>query len=235
LSDPAPAPEHRVPLRIAHRGYPSLGGENSLAAIGAALALGCDLVEVDVRRRADGVLVLQHDRGIKPGAPLLAEALALIAASSAGVNLDIKEDQVWIDVIAAVRAAGLLGRAAVTGGGWGTLARIGREEPGIRAGLTVPRRGGRLPRWARPYAAWFARYRVARAIGPLVAAHGVDLVTLHHRLVGRRVVEAVHRAGAEAWCWTVNDAREAERVTTCGVDGICSDFPAVHGLGSARG
>ena len=232
LSAPASGSEHRVPLRIAHRGYPSLGGENSLAAIGAAVALGCDMVEIDVRRRGDGVLVLQHDRGVRPAAPTLAAALRLIAASGAGVNLDLKEDEVWLEVIEHVRSAGLLGRAAVTGGGWGTLARIHREEPGIRAGLTLPRRGGRLPHWLRPIVAPFVRIRVARAVGPLMASHGVDLVTLHHRLVGRRVVAAVHAAGGEAWCWTVNDAGEMARVTAAGIDGVCSDVPACHGLGA---
>ena len=49
-------------LRIAHRGYAAQGGENSLATIAAALALGCDMVEVDVRRRRDGVLVLAPRR-----------------------------------------------------------------------------------------------------------------------------------------------------------------------------
>ena len=45
-------------LRIAHRGYAAQGGENSLASIARALDLGCDMVEVDVRRRHDGDLLV---------------------------------------------------------------------------------------------------------------------------------------------------------------------------------
>src|SRR5436309_2057147 len=46
---------------IGHRGGAELGPENTLPAIAAALAAGADGVEVDVRRTADGALVLMHD------------------------------------------------------------------------------------------------------------------------------------------------------------------------------
>jgi len=47
---------------IAHRGRSSLAGpENTVVGALAALADGCDGVEVDVRRTRDGALVLVHD------------------------------------------------------------------------------------------------------------------------------------------------------------------------------
>lgn len=46
---------------VAHRGGVSLGPENGLLAIGRALLLGVDAVEVDVRMSADGCIVLMHD------------------------------------------------------------------------------------------------------------------------------------------------------------------------------
>ena len=219
-----------APIAIAHRGYAALGGENSLAAIGRAVALGCAYVEIDVRVRRDGSLVVDHDDGERRGAPLLADALAVIAASPSGVNLDLKVASSWPAVVEAVRAAGLLQRAVVSGGGWEALVAANRAEPGIRPALTIPRHGSRLPRLVRTVLAPFGRLVLARSVGGLVARQGVDLVTLHHRLVDTRVVGAVHRAGAEAWCWTVDDPREYARVTRAGVDGVCSDDPASHGL-----
>ncbi|MEO5711728.1 MAG: glycerophosphodiester phosphodiesterase family protein [Nocardioidaceae bacterium] len=51
-----------APLVIAHRGLVGpRAPENSLPAVRLALAAGCDGVEVDVRRTADGALVLMHD------------------------------------------------------------------------------------------------------------------------------------------------------------------------------
>ena len=49
---------------IAHRGAHREVAENTPAAIRHAIELGCDYVEVDVRRTKDGVLVLMHDRSV---------------------------------------------------------------------------------------------------------------------------------------------------------------------------
>jgi len=46
---------------ICHRGAAEFGIENTLAAYEAALRLGADGVEIDLRRTRDGVLVLFHD------------------------------------------------------------------------------------------------------------------------------------------------------------------------------
>ena len=49
------------PLVVAHRGAWDQAPQNSLAAVRRAAALGCDGVEIDVRRTADGRLVVVHD------------------------------------------------------------------------------------------------------------------------------------------------------------------------------
>lgn len=219
-------------LRIAHRGYAAQGGENSLAAIAAALALGCDMVEIDVRRRRDGALVLHHDDANRPGAPLLVDALRLIAdTSSAGANLDVKQGETGPAVIRAVRATGMLGRTVCTGGGWDALADIHTAEPGIRIGLTIPRRGSSLPRVVQKAGLPVARRQVAAVLPGLMQRYSADLVAVFHRLVDRRVVSAVHDSGGEIWSWTVDNQRDLARLAELGVDGVCSDSPASHGLG----
>lgn len=59
----------RAPQRdcavVAHRGIWRDAPENSLAAIEAAIRAGCDVVEIDVRRSADGGLFLLHDRTLQ--------------------------------------------------------------------------------------------------------------------------------------------------------------------------
>jgi glycerophosphoryl diester phosphodiesterase len=181
------------------------------------------VIEVDVRRRSDGVLVAHHDRGDTPGAPLLADVLALAAASGVGLNLDLKAGGIERPLIELVRAAGLLGRVTCTGGNWAMLAGIHRAEPGIRAGLTMPRhhppRG--LRQLQRLWYAW-------RAPG-LLARYDAELVSCSRRLVSRLLVHRLHRAGAEIWVWTVDLPSEIDRLRHLEVDGICSDDPASHG------
>ena len=56
----ADEPAHPIWV-IAHRGAAAEAPENTLAAIEAAVKMGCDVVEVDVRLSRDGRAVLMHD------------------------------------------------------------------------------------------------------------------------------------------------------------------------------
>ena len=78
------------PLVVGHRGAAALARENSLEAVEAALRLGVDLVELDVVARADGSLAVAHDVHAAAAAPSFDEALDLLAASRAGLLLDLK-------------------------------------------------------------------------------------------------------------------------------------------------
>jgi glycerophosphoryl diester phosphodiesterase len=79
-------------LVIAHRGAWGAGlAENTLAAFERAIELGCDMVELDVRRDADGVLVVAHDPPEAAGEPpRLAEALELCRGRIM-VDVELKE------------------------------------------------------------------------------------------------------------------------------------------------
>lgn len=50
---------------IAHRGYSAAYRENSAAAWQGAIAAGAEIIEVDVRRTADGALVCAHDPDLR--------------------------------------------------------------------------------------------------------------------------------------------------------------------------
>lgn len=57
-------------LVIAHRGVHTVVPENTLAAFEAAVALGANGIETDVRINLDGLPVLIHDRVIASGQPV---------------------------------------------------------------------------------------------------------------------------------------------------------------------
>jgi glycerophosphoryl diester phosphodiesterase len=180
---------------------------------------------VDVRRRRDGALVAHHDRADAPDAPLLADVLALAAKSRAELNLDLKTGGIERPLIELVRATGLTGRVTCTGGNWALLAGIHRAEPGIRAGLTMPRRS--WPWALRPLQRlWYAW----RAPG-ILAAYDAQVVSCHRELVSARLVQRLHAAGKQIWVWTVDRPSEIVRLRQLHVDGICSDDPASHGWG----
>jgi glycerophosphoryl diester phosphodiesterase len=75
-------------LRLAHRGDWRHAPENSLAAFAAALAVpACDGLEFDVRRSADGVLVICHDETLRRthGRPDRVDALSADMCETLGV------------------------------------------------------------------------------------------------------------------------------------------------------
>ncbi|MBR2426798.1 MAG: hypothetical protein IKB16_08680 [Lentisphaeria bacterium] len=53
------------PRLCAHRGFNTIAPENSLAAFGAAIALGAQEIELDVRFTADGIPVVSHDSNLE--------------------------------------------------------------------------------------------------------------------------------------------------------------------------
>ena len=57
---------------LGHRGASAVAPENTVAAFARARELGADGVELDVRRSADGVLIVHHDPEIA-GVGALAE------------------------------------------------------------------------------------------------------------------------------------------------------------------
>ena len=75
---------HRMPSRplvLAHRGANRLARENTVDAFVRARELGADGVELDVRRTADGVLVVHHDAAVEPVGLLVEQPFAEIRAA----------------------------------------------------------------------------------------------------------------------------------------------------------
>lgn len=69
--------------------------QNSLEAVQAAIDHQVEVLEIDVRQRPNGILVMAHDLVVKnsDGVPL-ADAFALLEPTAIRLNLDIKETKV---------------------------------------------------------------------------------------------------------------------------------------------
>jgi glycerophosphoryl diester phosphodiesterase len=113
---------------IAHRGAHENHPENSIAAYEAAIHLGCDFIEVDLRTTEEGRLVIKHD-AIRPGdkLPLLDDVLAL-AKGRIRIYLDVKQAQPAA-IIAAVEQRGMSG-SILTYGAFQVLRDLVALRPG---------------------------------------------------------------------------------------------------------
>ncbi len=246
VSGPAAASPAPRPAIAAHRGGALLWPENSLTAFRGALALGVDLVEMDVHQTRDGEVVVLHDATLErtttgrgPVAalawpellgvtlrgtaserlPRLAEVLALVAPTRAGVLLEIKTGphgapypEIEARTLALLAAAGLEGRTTVMAFEWATLERFRARSPALRLTGLV------------------SRYDAVRLGGIAAAAErlrglGANDLGVERTLLGPEAIAAAHGAGLTIGVWTVNQPDELRRALAADVDYVTTDRP----------
>jgi glycerophosphoryl diester phosphodiesterase len=217
-------------VRVGHRGAAALAPENSLAAIEAAAAHEMDVVEVDVNRRDDRVLVLAHGPVLAPDAPALDEGLELAARLGLAVQLDVKLPGAEREIAAALRRHGLLERAFVSSFAMATLEAFAREEPTLPRSYTYPddRYGLTSVRALRPVlrAALAAlRTGLPRRLPAWLRSVDAAAATLNWTVVSPAAVDACHALGAAVYAWTVNDPNVVRTLLETGIDGIITDDP----------
>lgn len=215
----------------AHRGLHLNELENSLGAFGAAVALGVTGVELDVRRTADGVLVVSHDPII--GALAIASTRyqdlaghvatldeAMDTLRGVRVNVEIKNDQATPE--ATYDDSGDLARQVVSylqGSKWtndciissfdlATCKSVHDCDPTMRVG------------WL------FWDVEPLRAIGEAHEA-GLQAIHPHFALVSAPVIAAATANDLDVNVWTVNDANDMATMASLGVASIITDDPAL--------
>ena len=216
---------------IAHRGASRAFPENTVAAFRGALDMGADMVELDVRRTADGELAVHHDAhladgraicevvaaGLPSDVPSLAEAID--ACGQMGLNVEVKSSardpdfdptrSVAADVASFVAAGGLYDRILVSSFDVGSIGRVREVD-------------------SRVATAWLTM------VVPDPAAVVASLLGGGHRalhpydpIVDAALVDACHTAGIEVNVWTVDDPARMAELVALGVDGICTNVPDV--------
>ena len=232
---------------MAHRGGAGHRPENTLAAIGHALELGVDVIEVDVRCSSDGELVLMHDdrlerttNGSGQAGEHTAEQLAGLDAGShfgsgfadqgvpaleAAVDLvgdraDWDFDLKDRDAVAPLLA--LINRVGLRERCW--LTGMGIED----ARLLAPRRVRTLP-ILFPHSGQAAELLAPAALAGTAAAlaeAGARGLNVDHRLIGGPAVAAALAAeGLSLWTFTVNRADIYREMIAAGAGAVCSDYP----------
>jgi glycerophosphoryl diester phosphodiesterase len=235
----------------AHRGGGALWPENSLLAFQSAIALGSDLIELDVHQSRDGVVTVIHDATVDrttdgagvvgsltsadlgrlrlrgPGGAASAERVptldeVLTAAAPSRAGLLIEVKE----PTPGDRYDGIEERvlAAVAAAGMQARVTIMAFDP-----RTIVRVRGLAPRMrtsflVEPFTVERAEVRPEAAIDWARAAGATD-VGLEQTLVDERVVAAARAASVALGVWTVNDETAMRRMLALGVDILTTDRP----------
>jgi glycerophosphoryl diester phosphodiesterase len=215
------------PLVIGHRGAPVHAPENTIESFEAAVAAGADAIEVDV---AAGLVVAHSQHEVPERALALGDALAFAKEHDIGVLLDLKHPGIEDAVAASVRRHALGGSTFVSSTSPRALRRLAAVEPTLTRSISYPNDRYRVSRFSWPRVIVTGSAATARSAMPLrvpllLAAGRASVLTLHHALISRAVVDAARRRGAAVVAWTVNDPIRICAMARLGVDGIVTDDP----------
>jgi glycerophosphoryl diester phosphodiesterase len=206
--------------RIGHGGASALVPANTLASFDAAVELGIDMVEFDVRRWR-GELVLAHTvlDARRSRCARLDEALAHLSGRrfrDVELNVDVKHSGFESALLAELRDRRLLERTLLSSQIPAVLDRLRQLEPGARTGISVGGRISRLTRRRRDWRSYVLAGLVSRRWDALMA---------QHRLIDAALLEDVIGRDGLLYAWTVNERPAIQSLTGLGVHGITTADP----------
>jgi glycerophosphoryl diester phosphodiesterase len=225
------------PLVLGHRGSPARAPENTLLGFRLAAEEGADGVELDVQPAADGTPVVIHDptldrttdrsgtvaalgleeieRARAGGEPVprLEAAARWAAESGAWLNVEIKSPGAEAASIAAIEAAGVLGRTFFSSFLPDVVARVAELAPHATRFLLTER-------WDDD----------ARAAARRLEVRGV---CLHHQAATPAALAELRGAGLEVVVWTVDDPARLVELLRAGVRAVITNHPA-RGVAALR-
>ena len=215
---------------FAHRGASADAPENTLAAFALARAQGADGVELDVRRSADGDLVIHHDAALRDGRVVAATATAELPTSVPSlaaaldecegmvVNVEIKnspfdpdhdaERRIADEVVALLHDRAGRDQVLVSSFDLATVDRVRAIDAAIPTAFLT-----------------FVDPVGADAV-VLAAERGHVAIHPHEGTVDAGFVALAHGAGLAVNVWTVDDPDRIRALAAAGVDGIVTNVPA---------
>ena len=224
--------------RVGHKGAHLVTPGNTFASFQAALDLRVDMIEFDVLKLRDGRLVLAHhpDDVAEREPHTLEEGLdhfADEAYASVELNVDLKIPGYEREVVEGIAARGLSERVVISTHYMESIELVGRLDPRIRRGLSVPhvrRDYTRTPLAPLAYGwAQVMKRRLPAQAHRLISSGGAEAIMSHWILASKRLADAVRAAGGQLYVWTVDDPKKIAWLEAIGVDAVISNDPRLFG------
>lgn len=231
-----------MPLTISHAACRGSAPENTLAGIGAALAMNVDGIEIDVHCSADGVPVLIHDatldrttNGSGPVSALSFDGLRWLDAGGTGYEGRFAGERIpsLAEAVALTRGRCLLVVEIKQKGIAEQVIEVLRRADAIASSmiwsfdlLTVaearklePLLPGAL--LSRPLAV------APDSLFEAALQSNLSAVSVHYTSVDAHLVRAAHLRGLTTYTWTADEPADQRRLAAAGVAGIVTNVPEV--------
>jgi glycerophosphoryl diester phosphodiesterase len=206
--------------RIGHGGASALAPANTLGSFDAALEVGVDMVEFDVRAW-HGELILAHTviDARRGGNVRLRDALTHLSSRrfrDIGLNVDVKHLGIESALLDRLRLAGLLERTLISSQIPTVLDRTRALERRASVGISI---GGRIARFSQRWRDWRAQVLSG------LRERRWDAVMAQHRLIDTILLEDIVASSGLLYAWTVNERSVIDRLRLLGVHGITTADP----------
>lgn len=224
-------------IRVGHRGAPREFPANTMKGFARAAELGCQMVECDVRRSADDVLMLAHDEsvtdangnifqiaeneagmlraldlGAGEGVPTLLELTVWARKNGVAVMADMKVEGDGVEEMVAATLAGLPpALKIVPGAGTESRRRFRAADRMLPLSLSLSRSAETELR--------------GEGLMRLLATLDTAAVTWQFPLLTSERIAMLQERGLRVFAWTVDEPDEMHRLVADDVDGIISNRP----------
>ena len=190
---------------------------NSIEAVEAAIKNNVQILEVDVRQRPNGTLVMSHELVVtnNDGTPL-EDALKLIKEKEdMQINFDIKETRVLNDLHALLVDYNLLDRSFLTG----------IEQINVKAvkDSNCANMDYYLNYKPSKFKAFSDDYR--QKIIKLLEDTGAVGINCNYKFAGSQLSNLLHKKGYKLSVWTVDSERSAKKMLVIKPDNITTKDP----------
>ena len=224
-------------LVVAHRGASAAAPENTIEAFVLAASMGAHGSELDIRRSADGALIVHHDAHLSDGRliadhpagdlptdlPTLGEVFAAVPTQFINVEIknhdhepDFDPDQdIARSVVEEIRRCDAIGRVLVSSFDFATVLAVREADPDIATGALF---------WFDEATGGTPAELVEREIRR-AAEHGVTAVHPHNPLVDAAVVASAREAGLDVHVWTVDPVDRIVELAQLGVTSVITNTP----------
>lgn len=216
------------------------GGAPDRQCLDRALALGLDMLEIDVAACAGGVLTLVHDEVLEGRGPVSTLEISDMRAALPGVLtldeavehlagrlpllLDLKGRACVEPLGAWLRGRGDAADFTVCSDDVASLLMLRHRAPAVARWRTLPStRSGTRGEGRRRALAVTLRSRLSARVARLAAEVRATGISVDHLALTPGLAAAAHRCGLVVAAWTVNSRRALRSVTRSGADYITSD------------
>jgi glycerophosphoryl diester phosphodiesterase len=222
-----------------HRGNSHLAPENTIPALESAILAESDYAEIDIQQSKDGTLVLHHDKSLQRTAgvnefiweltdeqlnkldvgswfsldylntriPTLEEVL-IHCKDRIMLNIEIKitgkENALEENLVNLLEEYHFENQCVISSSNYNTLRKVKKLNDDIHTGLIL-----------------------SAVYGNFFDKEYIDFFSIRYNFVNKEVVTSAHRVGKEVHVWTVNSAREMERMKSLNVDAIITNKPSL--------